>query len=75
MVFIVDENYRGRGIARASLQYLVDIAKEHGIKGFRAEIRTSNRSMMIVFERLPYVLHKTAEEDTMFLTFSFDKLK
>jgi acyl-CoA hydrolase/GNAT superfamily N-acetyltransferase len=73
--FMVDEHYRGRGIASALLHYLIEIAKERGIQGFRAEVLTSNRSMMKVFERLPYVLHKTSEDNMMFLKFNFDELK
>ena len=73
--FMVDENYRGRGIASALLHYLIEIAKERGMQGFSAEVLTSNRSMMKVFERLPYVLHKTAEDSMMFLKFNFEELK
>jgi GNAT superfamily N-acetyltransferase len=75
VAFMVDENYRGRGIASALLHYLIDIAKESGILGFRAEVLISNPSMMKVFERLPYVLHKKVEEDMISLTFHFDELK
>jgi RimJ/RimL family protein N-acetyltransferase len=75
VAFMVDENYRGRGIASALLHYLIDIAREHGIKGFRAEVLVSNRSMMRVFEKLPYVLHRTIAEDSISLTFDFDELK
>ena len=75
VAFMTDENYRGRGIASALLHYLIDIAKERGIRGFRAEVLTSNRSMTKVFERLPYVLHKTVDQNMMFLKFDFDELK
>jgi acyl-CoA hydrolase/GNAT superfamily N-acetyltransferase len=75
VAFMVDENYRGRGLASALLHYLADIARERGIKGFRAEVLLSNRSMMRVFEKLPYVLHKKLEHDSMSLLFHFDELK
>jgi acyl-CoA hydrolase/GNAT superfamily N-acetyltransferase len=75
VAFMVDENYRGRGIASALLHYLIDIAKESGILGFRAEVLISNPSMMKVFERLPYVLHKKTEDNMISLTFHFDELK
>jgi acyl-CoA hydrolase/GNAT superfamily N-acetyltransferase len=73
--FMVDENYRGRGIASALLHYLIDIARERGIKGFRAEVLITNRSMMRVFEKLPFVLHKTVVEDSVSLLFKFEELK
>jgi acyl-CoA hydrolase/GNAT superfamily N-acetyltransferase len=73
--FMVDENYRGRGLASALLHYLIDIARERGILGFRAEVLLSNRSMMRVFEKLPYVLHRTRSDDSISLQFNFDELK
>jgi acyl-CoA hydrolase/RimJ/RimL family protein N-acetyltransferase len=75
VAFMVDENYRGRGIASALLHYLIDIAKEKGIMGFRADVLISNPSMMKVFEKLPYVLHKKVIENMVSLTFHFDELK
>ena len=75
VAFMVDENYRGRGIASALLHYLIDIARERGIKGFGAEVLISNRSMMRVFEKLPYEIRKTIDEGSISLTFDFDELK
>jgi acyl-CoA hydrolase/GNAT superfamily N-acetyltransferase len=75
VAFMVNENYRGKGLASALLHYLSDIAIERGIKGFRAEVLMSNRPMMKVFDRLPYVLKKSVCEDTISLLFKFDELK
>lgn len=75
VAFMVDEHYRGRGLASALLHYLIDIARERGTTGFRAEVLVSNRSMMRVFEKLPYVLHRIVSEDTISLKFNFDELK
>ncbi|MFH0824899.1 MAG: GNAT family N-acetyltransferase [Pseudomonadota bacterium] len=75
VAFMVDENFRGRGLASALLHYLIDIALERGIQGFRAEVLASNRPMLKVFERLPYVLQKHIEDDIISLLFKFDELK
>lgn len=75
VAFMVDENYRGHGIASALLHYLIDIGRERGIKGFRAEVLVSNRPMIKVFEKLPYVLHKSSSEGMISLEFDFDELK
>ena len=75
IAFIVDEDYRARGIASALLHYLIELGRERGIKGFRADVLLSNRSMVKVFERLPYVLHKTSSGDTTSLRFYFDEFK
>ena len=34
-----------------------------------------NRSMMRVFEKLPYEMRKTVDEGSVSLTFDFDELK
>jgi acyl-CoA hydrolase/GNAT superfamily N-acetyltransferase len=75
VAFMVSEDYRGRGLASSLLHYLIGHAKDKGIKGFRAEVLVSNRAMMRVFERLPYVVRKTIEEDMISLHWYFDELK
>jgi acyl-CoA hydrolase/GNAT superfamily N-acetyltransferase len=75
VAFMVDENYQGRGIATFLLNYLIEIAKERGVKGFSADVLFSNRPMLRVFERLPYVLHKTVSEGVVTMKFRFDELK
>jgi len=75
VAFMVDENYRGRGLASALLHYLIDIARERGIPGFRADVLPSNRSMIRVFEKIPYVLHRVRCDETISLKFNFDELK
>ncbi|MBI5250512.1 MAG: GNAT family N-acetyltransferase [Desulfomonile tiedjei] len=75
VAFMVDENYRGHGLASALLRYLEEIGKERGILGFRAEVLLSNRPMIKVFEKLPYVLHRNSMEDMVSLTWRFDEFK
>jgi acyl-CoA hydrolase/GNAT superfamily N-acetyltransferase len=75
VAFMVDENYRGHGLASALLRYLEEIAKERGIKGFRSEVLLSNRPMIKVFEKLPYILHKTIIEDMVSMIWKFDEFK
>ncbi|MFN3535638.1 MAG: GNAT family N-acetyltransferase, partial [Desulfatiglandales bacterium] len=38
VAFIVDEAYQGKGIATYMLMLLMEVAKENGIKGFRADV-------------------------------------
>ncbi len=72
---MVDENYQGRGIASFLLKYLIEIAKEREVKGFSADVLFSNRPMLNVFEKLPYVLHKTVSEGIVGIKFRFNELK
>lgn len=54
LAFVVDEAYQGKGIATYMLMFLIEIAKENGIRGFNADVLASNRAMLKVFERSPY---------------------
>ncbi len=51
VAFVVDEAYQGRGIATFMLKMLIRLAKERGLKGFTAEVLSSNKSMLKVFEK------------------------
>jgi len=51
VAFVVDENYQGRGIASLILGMLVQEARSQGIKCFKADVITDNRSMLKVFEK------------------------
>lgn len=51
VAFIVDEEYSGHGIATHMYNMLVRLAKERGIHGFTADVLSSNKAMMKVFEK------------------------
>ena len=51
VAFVVDEAYQGHGIATFILKMLTRLAKERGLKGFKADVLSSNKSMMKVFEK------------------------
>ena len=75
VAFMVDEAYHGYGIGTFLLNYLAEIAKERGVKGFNADVLVSNRPMIKVFEKQPYVLHKSVSEGIVSIKSSFDELK
>jgi acyl-CoA hydrolase/RimJ/RimL family protein N-acetyltransferase len=51
VAFVVDEAYQGVGIASFMLKMLVRLAKERGLKGFEADVLSSNAAMLKVFEK------------------------
>jgi acyl-CoA hydrolase/RimJ/RimL family protein N-acetyltransferase len=51
VAFVVDEDYQGLGIATFMLRMLIRRAKERGLKGFEADVLSSNKSMLKVFEK------------------------
>lgn len=71
--FMVDEAYQGRGIASYLVNYMAEVAKERGVKGFTAEVLVSNLPMIRVFEKTPYVLRKTMEDGVILVWLRFDE--
>jgi acyl-CoA hydrolase/GNAT superfamily N-acetyltransferase len=72
---MVDENYHGRGIGGFLIDYIIELAKEQGIPGFRADVLISNSPMLGAFERLPYVLHRSVQDGVISIRFRFDELR
>lgn len=54
VAFIVDERYRGLGIAGYLHELLGRMAIRNGLEGFRAEVFATNKPMLRVFERGPW---------------------
>jgi GNAT superfamily N-acetyltransferase len=75
VAFMVDEKFHGRGIATFLLKHMIDIAKERGIKGFKADVLDSNLPMIAVFDKLPYVQHRQVGTGEISLRFQFGELK
>jgi GNAT superfamily N-acetyltransferase len=73
--FMVDENYQGRGIASYLLNYLIEIAQEKGLKGFKADVLFSNQPMLRVYEKVPYKISKRFSDGIVSLSFRFDTFK
>ena len=72
---MVDEAHQKRGIGTFLLNYLIELARERGIEGFRADVLTSNDPMIKIFSALPYKLKRRFEEGAVSLRFRFDEPK
>ncbi len=73
--FMVDESYQGKGIASYLLNYLVEIAKERGLRGFKADVLFSNQPMLKVYDKVPYKILKHFSDGIVSLSFRFDTFK
>jgi RimJ/RimL family protein N-acetyltransferase len=51
VAFVVDEQYQGSGIATFMLKVLIRRGKERGLQGFKADVLSSNKAMLKVFEK------------------------
>ncbi len=58
VAFMVDGDHQGLGIATILLEHLAAIAKSNGIQRFTAEVLSDNRSMISVFNRVGWPVHK-----------------
>ncbi|MDD9302655.1 MAG: GNAT family N-acetyltransferase [Desulfobacter sp.] len=56
IAFVVDEDYQGKGIATFLFQMLTRLAKERGAVKMTADVLSSNRAMLKVFEKGEYPL-------------------
>lgn len=72
VAFVVDEKYQGFGIATYMYQMLVRLAKERGIHGFTADVLSSNKAMIKVFEKGGLAVEAKLEHGIYALTIPFD---
>lgn len=73
VAFLVRDEWQNRGMGRALLQNLIDIAKEKGIEGFVANVLPQNKSMLAVFHNAGYKLQMRQEEGVYIISFRFDE--
>jgi GNAT superfamily N-acetyltransferase len=72
VAFTVQEKWRRRGLGTFLLKHLTKIAKEHGVKGFRAEILSKNRAMMQLFHKSECAIHSSFEDDLFTMWYTFE---
>jgi acyl-CoA hydrolase/GNAT superfamily N-acetyltransferase len=73
IAFIVHDDYQQKGIGTFLLQYLIEIAKKRGIKGFKAEILSENMVMLHVIHKCGYPVQSKLEEDSYVISIIFDR--
>jgi len=70
VAFIVEEDYQRLGIAGRVLKHLVNIAREHGIAAFEADVLAENASMLAVFARSGLPMQQRREGGVIHVTMS-----
>jgi GNAT superfamily N-acetyltransferase len=73
VAFSVADEYQHRGIGTHLLRFLMRIAKERGIRGFRASVLAGNAAMMRVFQQSECRLHTEYDSGVISLSFQFDE--
>ena len=72
VAFVVDEQYQGIGMATYLYKMLIRLARDRGIQGFTADVLTSNKAMMKVFEKGGAMVKAQLEYGIYRLTIPFD---
>ena len=72
LVFLVDPEQQGAGVASYLYHLLTDLALQRGLKGFTAEVLFSNQAMMKVFRNGPYPVKAVLENGIYYLTIPFE---
>ena len=71
IAFVVDEDYQNLGIASYLYKRLMELAKEKGLKGFTADVLSSNREMLKVFGKFGNEVKSKMEDGVYSLTILF----
>lgn len=61
VAFTIEEDYQGQGLASQLFKVLAELARQHGIRRFEAEVLAGNAPMLKVFERSGLPLTKRRE--------------
>lgn len=72
VAFVVDEEFQGLGIASFIFRMLIQFARERGLKGFTADVLTSNRGMMKVLENSGLPVEARVEAGVYEVTMPFE---
>lgn len=69
--FLVLDQYQNKGVGTYMLNRLIEIARDRGVKGFRAEVLFGNQAMLHVFHKCGYVIKSHMEDGVYQISFEF----
>ncbi len=75
VAFSVAKDWQRKGLSKLILKKLADVARENGIAGLMAYTSLNNRSMIGLFNSLPFHVNTRYEEDMLVMQCRFDEPK
>jgi acyl-CoA hydrolase/GNAT superfamily N-acetyltransferase len=75
IAFSVSRDWQGRGLGTMIIRKLAEAARENDISGFYAYTTVQNRAMMALFEKLPYRVETSFDDEVVKLSCRFDERK
>lgn len=74
IAFSVSKAWQGKGLGKILQRKLCEAAVENGIAGLMAYTSPRNRAMISLFNKLPYKVGTTTEDDMLLLSCRFDEI-
>ncbi len=74
VAFVVRDDHQNQGIGAELLGYLTLLAKRNGLHGFTAAVLMDNQPMLLLFEKMGFVIEKRAEAGVYELHMSFREM-
>jgi len=71
VAFVVRDDQQSKGIGLELLGYITLLAKRNGLHGFTAEVLMDNRAMLMLFEKMGFIVERRAEAGVYELKMSF----
>ena len=72
VAFNISDAYQGKGIGSVLLEHLADIARDHGVSTFEAEVLPQNRKMLAVFSDAGYLVSRRIEDGVIMVHFDIE---
>ncbi|MBN2185806.1 MAG: GNAT family N-acetyltransferase [Candidatus Krumholzibacteriota bacterium] len=73
VAFVVRDDWQRHGIGSFLMRKLVEIAKERGLDGFKAEVLAQNRKMLDIFHKCGYPVMTRPEDGSYSIYIDFSK--
>jgi RimJ/RimL family protein N-acetyltransferase len=70
IAFVVEEDYKGQGLAGRLLKYLAAIARDRGLQALTAEVLAENKAMLAVFAKSGLPMRTRREGGVVHVTLS-----
>ena len=68
VAFAVADEFQGLGLATLLFKHLVQIARQNGLKKFKAEVLRENSSMLKVFEHSGLAMQRSVDSGVVDVT-------
>jgi acyl-CoA hydrolase/GNAT superfamily N-acetyltransferase len=75
VAFSVSKDWQRKGLSKIIMRKLAEVALENKIEGLTAYTSMNNRSMIGLFNSLPYAVHSSFEEEMRVMSCRFDQPK